>query len=347
MKTNNINKKTILITGITGQDGAYLAELLLSKNHTVYGTYHLNNQQNFWRLKELKLYDYPLLHLIEHDLTDLKKNIHLLEKVNFSEIYNLAASSFVSASIDQPYTTMQTIGLGALNLLEAIRLVNPKIRFYQASSAEMFGNTNISPQTETTTFCPNNPYSVAKLYAHFATINYAETYDMFACSGILFNHESPLRGREFVTRKITATVAEINAGLCETLILGNLNVARDWGYAKEYIEAMYLMLQAGQPDNYILATGRTETVRKFVELAFSAANIPIVWQGSKEAEVGINALSGKIVVTIDAKLYRPVDTHTRVGDPTKAKQKLGWIAKTSLEQLCQMMVAKDMERYAN
>ena len=336
-------EKSALITGITGQDGAYLAELLLNKNYKVYGSCRPHSQ-NFWRLEALKIHNHPNLQLIEHDLIDLPATIRLLEKINFSEIYNLATQSFVGSSIQQPYTTMQTTGIGALNLLEAIRLVNPQTRFYQASTADMFDKTSLPPQTETTPFYPSSPYSVAKLYAHWATINYAETYDIFACSGILFNHESPLRGEEFVTRKITKAVAKIKLGSQEVLELGNLNAKRDWGYAKEFVQGMYAMLQASEPNTYLFATNRCESVRRFAELAFTTGEIPIEWQGEKEEEIGIDTVSGKTVVRIHPEFYRPFETHTLVGNPEKAKQKLGWEAKTSLEALCHMMVTADIER---
>ncbi len=338
-------KKTALITGITGQDGAYLAELLLSKNYKIYGTHHAENTKSFWRLDTLKINNHPNLHLIKHNLTDLKATTNLLEKITPTEVYNLASQSFIQLSFQQPYNTMETIGIGALNLLEGIRLTNANIRFYQASSSEMFGKATISPQNEDTPFFPRNPYSIAKLYAHFATVNYREIYGIFACSGILFNHESPLRGTEFVSRKITQAVAKIKFNTNEVLELGNLNAQRDWGYAKEYVAGMHAMLQANEPDTYILATNRAETVRKFVELAFAAGGIPIEWQGKEQQEVGINTDSGKPIIKILPKFYRPIENYTLVGNSEKAKQKLGWEAKTSLETLCQIMVDKDIECY--
>lgn len=335
--------KSVLVTGVTGQDGAYLAEFLLHKNYVVYGTCR-NRSKNLWRLEELNLINHPRLYLIEHDLTDAELTKQLVEKINPSEIYHLAAPSFVGLSIEQPYATMQAVGMSTLNLLEAIRLVNSSIRFYQASTAEMFGKTSLSPQTEKTPFYPANPYSVAKLHAHWLTVNYAETYGIFACSGILFNHESPLRGREFVTRKITEAVANIKLGSNKPLELGNLDAKRDWGYAKEYVEAMYLMLQSDRPDTYVLATNRCETVRHFVELAFKAVEIKIDWRDESGKEVGIHRDSGEIVVQTNPEFYRPTEIYPLVGNAEKAKSELGWEAKTSLEALCRLMVFADIAR---
>src|SRR6476620_2469799 len=256
--------KSAIITGITGQDGAYLVELLLSKGYRVYGTYRRSSSVNFWRVEELGVADHPDLHLVESDLTDLSSSIRLLEKTGVKEVYNLAAQSFVGVSFEQPLTTSQVTGLGALNLLEAISIVDPSIRFYQASTSEMFGKVQAVPQVEDTPFYPRSPYGVAKLYAHWMTVNYRESYDIFGASGILFNHESPLRGREFVTRKITDSVAKIKLGKLDVLELGNLDAKRDWGYAKEYVDGMWRILQADVPDTYVLATNRTETVRDFV-----------------------------------------------------------------------------------
>ena len=277
-----------LITGITGQDGAYLAQLLLEKGYTVYGTYRRTSSVNFWRINELGIEQHPNLHLVEYDLTDLSSSIRLLEKTQVEEVYNLAAQSFVGVSFDQPITTAEITGLGPVNLLEAIRIVNPAIRFYQASTSEMFGKVQAIPQIESTPFYPRSPYGVAKLYAHWMTINYRESYDIFATSGILFNHESPLRGQEFVTRKITDTLAKIKLGKQERLELGNMDAKRDWGYAKDYVEGMWRMLQADKPDTFVLATNRTETVRDFVSLAAKAVDIELEWQGSEESEQGID-----------------------------------------------------------
>ena len=336
--------KTAIITGITGQDGAYLAELLLSKNYTVYGTYRRTSSVNFWRIDELGIQSHPNLHLVEYDLTDLGASIALVQKVQPDEIYNLAAQSFVGVSFDQPTTTAQITGLGAVNLLEAIRLVNRKIRFYQASTSEMFGKVQAIPQIEETPFYPRSPYGVAKLYAHWMTINYRESYDIFGSSGILFNHESPLRGREFVTRKITDSVAKIKLNKLDCLELGNLDAKRDWGYAKEYVEGMWLMLQAKDPDTFVLATNRTETVRDFVHMAFKGAGIEIAFQGTGENESAVDTASGKTVMRINPKFYRPAEVELLIGNPAKAKELLNWEPKTTLEQLCQMMVEADLRR---
>jgi len=338
------NQRIAVVTGITGQDGAYLAELLLQKGYLVYGTYRRTSSVNFWRLNELGLLNHANLHLVEYDLTDLGASIRLLEQTQASEVYNLAAQSFVGVSFDQPITTSQITGLGPLHLLEAIRIVNPKIRFYQASTSEMFGHVQAIPQVEATPFYPRSPYGVAKLFAHWMTINYRESYDIFGCSGILFNHESPLRGREFVTRKITDTVAKIVLEKESILALGNLEAKRDWGFAKEYVEGMYLMLQADKPGTYVLATNRTETVRDFVSMAFRAVNIELEWQGKTEQEKGIDSKTGKTVVVIDPKFYRPAEVELLIGNPQKAKDELGWQPKTTLEQLCQMMVEADLRR---
>ena len=274
--------KCAVVTGVTGQDGAYLSQLLLEKGYTVYGTYRRTSSVNFWRLEELGVQAHERLHLVEYDLTDLGASISLLNRAQPSEVYNLAAQSFVGVSFEQPTTTAQITGLGALNLLEAIRLVNPKIRFYQASTSEMFGKVQAVPQKEDTPFYPRSPYGVAKLYAHWMTVNYRESYGIFGSSGLLFNHESPLRGREFVTRKITDAVARIKLGKQELLELGNIDAKRDWGYAKEYVEGMWRMLQAEQPDTFVLATNRTETVRDFVRMAFKGAGIQVEFSGKNE-----------------------------------------------------------------
>ena len=336
--------KTALITGITGQDGAYLAQLLLDKGYTVYGAYRRTSSVNFWRIDELGIQQHPQLHLVEYDLTDLGASIALVQKVQPTEIYNLAAQSFVGVSFEQPSTTAQITGLGALNLLEAIRLVNPKIRFYQASTSEMFGKVQAIPQEESTPFYPRSPYGVAKLYAHWMTVNYRESYNIFGASGILFNHESPLRGREFVTRKITDAVAKIQLGQLDVLELGNLDAKRDWGYAQEYVEGMWRMLQVDTPDTFVLATNRTETVRDFVRMAFKGAGVSVDFQGSAEDETAVDVATGKTVVRVNPKFYRPAEVDLLIGNPTKAKNVLGWAPQTTLEQLCQMMVEADLRR---
>lgn len=335
--------QTAIITGITGQDGAYLAALLLAKGYKVYGTYRRTSSVTFWRIEELQIHEHPNLHLVEYDLTDLSASIRLIDATEPDEIYNLAAQSFVGVSFDQPITTTEITGIGALHLLEAIRITNPKIKFYQASTSEMFGKAQAIPQTEETPFYPRSPYGVAKLYAHWMTISYRESYNIFGCSGILFNHESPLRGREFVTRKITDTVAKIKLGKQQTLELGNLDAQRDWGFAKEYVEGMYLMLQAKTPDTYVLATNRTETVRNFVNLAFNAVDLPLQWKGSGKNETGIDA-TGRVRVRINPTFYRPAEVDLLIGDSKKARDILGWEAKTSLEQLCNLMVQADLRR---
>ncbi len=337
-------EKCAIITGVTGQDGAYLTQYLIGLGYKVYGTYRRTSSVNFWRLDELGVTNHPNLFLVEYDLTDLGSIIRLLETSKPSQIYNLAAQSFVGVSFDQPHTTTQITGVGALNILEAIRIVNPEIRFYQASTSEMFGKVQAVPQVESTPFYPRSPYGVAKLYAHWMSINYRESYNIFACSGILFNHESPLRGLEFVTRKITDGIAKIKLGQHDVLELGNLDAKRDWGFAKEYVEGMYLMLQAKVPDTYVLATNRTETVRDFVSMSCKAAEIDITWEGAAENEVAIDVSSGKIIVRINPKFYRPAEVELLIGDPSKAKRELGWEPKVSLEELCFMMVEADLRR---
>lgn len=337
-------KKRAIVTGITGQDGAYLAELLLSKGYVVYGTYRRTSSVNFWRIEELGIQKNPDLHLVEYDLTDLGSSLTLVRDAEPDEIYNLAAQSFVGVSFNQPAATAQITGIGALHLLEAIRLVNPKIRFYQASTSEMFGKVQAIPQIEDTPFYPRSPYGVAKLYAHWMTVNYRESYGIFGSSGILFNHESPLRGREFVTRKITDSVAKIKLGQLDVLELGNLDAKRDWGFAKEYVEGMWRMLQAGEPDTFVLATNRTETVRDFVRMAFKGAGIEVDFTGSAENELAVDTATGKTVMRINPKFYRPAEVELLIGNPARAKAKLGWEPHTTLEQLCQMMVEADLRR---
>ncbi len=336
--------KKALITGITGQDGAYLAELLLDKGYTVYGAYRRTASTNFWRLDELAVRGHARLHLMEYDLTDLGSNIRLLNKIQPDEVYNLAAQSFVAVSFDQPITTAQITGLGAVNLLEAIRIVNPNIRFYQASTSEMFGEVQEVPQSEKTPFYPRSPYGVAKLYAHWMTINYRESYDIFGTSGILFNHESPLRGLEFVTRKITDGLVRVKLGKQSHIELGNLDAKRDWGFAKDYVEGMWRMLQADTPDTYVLATGRTETVRDFVNMTCKALDIEIDWRESGVDEYGIDTKTDNVIVKINQKFYRPAEVDLLIGNPEKASSELGWQATTTLESLCAMMVESDLRR---
>ncbi len=338
--------KTAVITGITGQDGAYLAKLLIHKGYLVYGTYRRTSSVNFWRLEELGIADHPSLTLVEYDLTDLSSSVRLLKQTGAREVYNLAAQSFVGVSFDQPVTTAEITGIGAVNLLEAIRIVDPSIRFYQASTSEMFGKVQAIPQDETTSFWPRSPYGVAKLYAHWMTINYRESYDIFGCSGILFNHESPLRGREFVTRKITDGVARIKLGKLDCLELGNIDAKRDWGFAGDYVDGMWRMMQADRPDTYVLATNRTETVRDFITMAFKAAEVDVAFSGTDADEIATDTASGKVVMRINPRFYRPAEVELLIGDPAKAKAELGWEATATLEELCQMMVEADLRRVA-
>lgn len=354
--------KSALVTGITGQDGAYLAQLLLNKGYQVYGTYRRSASVNFWRNQELGIDKHPNLHLVEYDLTDLSASIRLIEKIQPDEVYNLAAQSFVGVSFDQPVTTSEINSLGALHLLEAIRIVNPKIRFYQASTSEMFGRVQSIPQNEETPFYPRSPYAVAKLYAHWMAINYRESYDMFATSGILFNHESPLRGREFVTRKITDSLAKLLLGKLDLLELGNLDAQRDWGYAEEYVDAMWRMLQVDEPDTFVIATGRTTRIRDFVTMAFLAAGITLEFEGKDEQEIarvaefnpdvigqqlGLDAPAIKVgqkVMAVNPLYYRPAEVDLLIGDASKAKEILDWEATTQLSSLCEMMVKADLRR---
>jgi GDPmannose 4,6-dehydratase len=336
--------KTAVVTGVTGQDGAYLSQLLLERNYRVFGTYRRTSSVNFWRIEELGIQDHPNFELVEYDLTDVGTSIALVQRAKPDEIYNLAAQSFVGVSFEQPTTTAHITGLGALNLLEAIRLVNPGIRFYQASTSEMFGKVQAVPQDESTPFYPRSPYGVAKLFAHWMTVNYRESYGIFGASGILFNHESPLRGREFVTRKITHGAARIKLGQQDVLELGNLDAKRDWGYAREYVEGMYRMLQAAKPDTFVLATNRTETVRDFVIMAFRAVGMELDFRGSGVDEVGQDKRTGKVVVRVNPRYYRPAEVELLIGNPAKAKAVLGWEPRTTLEELCRMMVEADLRR---
>ena len=338
--------RSAIVTGISGQDGAYLTENLLAHGYTVYGTYRRTSSVNFWRIDELGISNHPNLKLVEYDLTDMGSAIRLIETSEATEIYNLAAQSFVGVSFDQPITTGQITGLGAAYLLEAIRTVNRDIRFYQASTSEMFGKVQEVPQREETPFYPRSPYGVAKLYAHWLTVNYRESFGIFGSSGILFNHESPLRGREFVTRKITDTVAKIAQGKASVLELGNLDAKRDWGYAKDYVEGMRLMLQHDEPDTFVLATNRTETVRHFVELAFAQVGIALEWAGSEQDEVGRHREDGRTLVRINPSFYRPAEVDLLIGDPAKARERLGWTPTMSLEDLAKEMVEADLRRNA-
>lgn len=336
--------KRALITGITGQDGAYLAELLLGKGYQVFGTYRRTSSGSFWRIEELGIDRHPDLTLLPHDVTDSGSAIRLIDRTEPDEVYNLAAQSFVAVSFEQPVTTASITAIGPLHLLEAIRTINPRIRFYQASSAEMFGKVQTVPQTETTPFYPRSPYGIAKLFAYWSTVNYYEAYDIFGCSCILFNHESPLRGSEFVTRKITDAVARIHLGKLDKLELGNLSAQRDWGFAKEYVEGMWRAMQAEKPDTYVFATNRTETVREFATKSFAAVDIEIEWVGNGVNERGYSKADGRELVRVNPDYFRPADVDLLIGDPSKALERLGWWAKTSLEELCRMMVEADLLR---
>lgn len=332
-----------LITGITGQDGAYLAARLLELGHEVTGAYRRSSSANFWRIEELGIASHPRLRLVEHDLTDLSSCIRLVRESKPTEVYNLAAQSFVGASFSQPVTTSEITGLGALSLLEAIRLTDSGARFYQASTSEMFGKVQAVPQRESTPFWPRSPYGVAKLFAHWMTINYREGYGLFACSGILFNHESPLRGAEFVTRKITLAASRIALGRQDCLELGNLEARRDWGFAGDYVEGMRLMLAAPAAEDFVLATGRTESVRHFTRLAFAAAGIELTFEGEGLAEVARDR-AGVVRVRVNPSFFRPAEVDLLVGDPSKARLQLGWSASLPLEQLAQDMVSADLRR---
>jgi GDPmannose 4,6-dehydratase len=334
-----------LITGISGQDGAYLAKFLLDKGYTVVGTYRRASTLNLWRLDELGISDHPNLKLVVHDLTDSGSCFRVIEAAQPSEIYNLGAQSFVATSFDQPATTTDITGLGTLHILEAIRTLDRSIRFYQASSAEMFGLVQATPQSETTPFYPRSPYAVAKLYAHWMTINYRESYDIFASCGILFNHESPLRGLDFVTRKITDGVARIALGDTTPIRLGNLNAERDWGYAPEYVAGMWSMLQAEKPDTFVFATNKTNSVRSFVEWAFQAVDIEVEWQGAEMSETGICRETGRRLVEVSPAFYRPAEVDRLIGDASKAARVIGWRPYTPVRELCAKMVAADLERH--
>ena len=335
--------KKAIITGVGGQDGAYLARYLIDLRYEIYGGYRRAVSPNFWRLNELGLLNEPNFHLVEFELTDPFNILSVVNEIRPEEIYNLAAQSFVGVSFKEPFHTANATGIGALNILEAIKTVDKSIKFYQASTSEMFGKVQAVPQNETTPFYPRSPYGVAKLYAHFITVNYQESYGIFASSGILFNHESPLRGLEFVTRKITNTAAKIALKKAKTLELGNLDAKRDWGYAKEYVEGMHAMLQAPTPDTFVLATGVTTTVRDFVKLSFEALDIGIKFEGEGINEVGLND-KGDVIVKINPAFFRPAEVDLLIGDASKAKQKLGWSAKTDLKGLCDMMIKADLRR---
>ena len=339
--------KKALITGITGQDGPYLAELLLEKGYEVHGIIRRSSSFNTFRIdhlyKDESIMDKRLF-LHYGDLTDSSNLNRLLEKIKPHEIYNLAAQSHVKVSFEIPDYTAQVDALGTLRFLDAIRETHLETKFYQASTSELYGKVQEIPQTEKTPFYPRSPYGVAKLYGYWIIVNYREAYDIFACNGILFNHESPRRGETFVTRKITRAASRIKEGLQETLFLGNLNAKRDWGYAPEYVEGMWMMLQQDKPDDYVMATGENHTIREFVELTFRELDIEIDWQVIEEKEVGIDSKTGKKIIGINEKYYRPTDVEQLLGDASKAKEELGWEPKTTLNELVKIMVKADWEK---
>lgn len=337
--------KKALVTGIRGQDGAYLAKLLLEKGYEVWGADRRSGDSSCWRLKELGID--KEVKIVYMDLLELTNIIKVIEKIKPDEIYNLAAQSFVQASFDQPILTAEVNAIGVLRILEAIRTVKPDARFYQASTSEMFGQVQEIPQTEKTPFYPRSPYGVSKLFGHWITVNYRESYGIFACSGILFNHESPLRGLEFVTRKITYSLARIKYGLQDKLLLGNLEAKRDWGYAPEYVEAMWLMLQQPEPDDYVIATGETHTVKEFVEKAAEIAGFKIEWVGEGVNTRGVDTKSGKVIVEVSPEFYRPAEVDILIGNPEKAKRKLGWYPRTKFEELVRIMMEADLNRVKN
>ncbi len=318
--------------------------MLLDRGYKVFGTFRRTSSVNFWRLAELGILKHDNLELVEYDLTDLGSSVRLIENCKPDEVYNLAAQSFVGVSFDQPSTTAQITGVGALHLLEAIRIVNTNIRFYQASTSEMFGKVQEVPQRESTPFYPRSPYGVAKLFAHWTTINYRESYGIFGSSGILFNHKSPLRGKEFVTRKITDAAAQIALGKLACLELGNIDAERDWGFAKDYVAGMHAMLQIDTPGTYVLATNRKCSVRDFVTMSFAAAGIDLAWSGKDVDEVGTDTRSGVARVRINPKFYRPAEVELLIGDSSLARRDFGWQAETNLEDLCSIMVEADMRR---
>lgn len=340
--------KVALITGVTGQDGAYLAEFLLNKGYEVHGVKRRSSMFNTDRIDHL----YHDLHeknvhfkLHYGDLTDSTNLIRIMQEVQPDEVYNLAAQSHVKVSFETPEYTANADAIGALRILEAIRILGleKKTRFYQAGTSEMFGLVQEIPQKETTPFYPRSPYGVAKLYGYWITKNYREAYGMYACNGILFNHESPIRGETFVTRKITRAAAKISLGMQEKLFMGNIDAERDWGHAKDYVEGMWMMMQQKEPDDFVLATGIKISVRKFIELAFAEVGISIEWKGKDVNEKGINKATGKTVIEIDPVYFRPAEVDLLVGDASKAKAKLGWTPKRTVEQLCKEMVASDLE----
>ncbi|GHV44091.1 GDP-mannose 4,6-dehydratase [Synergistales bacterium] len=334
--------KRALITGITGQDGSYLAELLLGKGYKVYGLMRRKSVADYGNATHLA----DKIEFIYGDVTDIVSLINAMKKAQPDEVYNLAAQSFVGTSWEQPLLTATVNALGVANALEAIRTVKPDAKFYQASTSEMFGSVQETPQSETTPFYPRSPYGVAKLYGHWITKNYRESFDLFACSGILFNHESERRGKEFVTRKITDAVANIKHGLQGHVELGNLSSKRDWGYSPDYVNAMWLMLQRNKPDDYVIATGVTRTIREFAEIAFRHVGLDIAWSGEGTDEIGADRATGKVVVKVNPKFYRPAEVDVLLGNPAKAEQELGWKRETSFEEMVKRMVEHDLAEVA-
>ncbi len=331
-------KKRALITGITGQDGSYLAEFLISKGYEVWGMHRRTSTDVFERIGDIKY----KIHLVEGDLTDTASIVRILRDIQPTEVYNLGSQSFIPASWTQPESTALITGVGVLRILEAIKIINPKIRFYQASSSEMFGKVREVPQTERTPFYPRSPYGVSKVFGYWITVNYRESYNLYACNGILFNHESPIRGKQFVTRKISHSVAKIKKGLQDfPLSLGNLDAKRDWGYAGDYVEAMWLMLQQESPGDYVISTGESHSVREFVEEAFNTVGMPLKWEGEGLNEIG--KYHDKIVVRVDKKFFRPAEVDFLLGNSEKAEKELGWVPKTSFKDLVRKMVESDLE----
>ena len=338
-------KKTALITGVSGQDGAYLSKLLLKKGYRVIGGERRSASGSLWRLKDLNIEND--VEITDFELSEFTNIYRTIEKYRPDEIYNLAAQSFVGASFEMPTMTSDITGLGVSRILEAIRQINPDIKFYQASSSEMFGKVSETPQTENTPFYPRSPYGIAKLFGHWMTINYKEAYNIFACSGILFNHESPLRGEQFVTKKITMGLSKIKLGLIEYLELGNLDSKRDWGYAGDYVEAMYLMLQNDKPDNYVISTGETFSVKDFINTSCNELRIDIEWQGSGIYETAIDKKTGKSIIRINPKFYRPTEVDLLLGNSRKAKKMLKWKPKTNFYELVSKMIEYDFNKLKN
>jgi GDPmannose 4,6-dehydratase len=335
-KRDNYSKKRALVTGITGQDGSYLAEFLLNKEYEVYGLHRRTSMDVFDRIGDLR----KKINLVEGDVTDFGSIIRIINEIKPDEIYNLAAQSFVPDSWTQPISTVKINALGVINILESIRILNPKTKFYQASTSEMFGKVEEIPQTEKTHFHPRSPYAASKAFGYYITQNYRESFNIFACNGILFNHESPKRGKQFVTRKISHSVAKIKLGYQEFFEIGNLDAKRDWGFAGDYVEAMWLMMQKEKSDNYVIGTGETHSVREFIEESFKIAGIPIKWEGKGVDEVG--KYNGKIVVKVSPKFYRPAEVDYLLANFTKAKKELRWKPKTTFKELVKMMVESDL-----